>query len=238
MAALVVMALDTRTDLWGKVLAVAFRVLFWALSTIYLWKMGTSILHNYRADHSPFRPFCPHCGKYISAHIDWKCGCCGEKNSDTKTFSFLYKCQHCEAIPKSYCCHHCGKIVALVENGDDKLSATKWTPVDSEDAIRSKWQRDKEQHHQALELSQLATALAKQKTEQRLAEAAVDTKWLKPKSPREQQEEEFARVRDTHLARFEIIARAKKEAAAEPDASYSKRQLDVIAWMEKEWGIE
>jgi phage terminase large subunit GpA-like protein len=230
-------------DQWGtKFISTLLRFGLVALGVLMIGKLGKLLLRGWRHDHSPFRPFCPHCGKHVRSDLEWKCGFCDGKNTDTKTFSFLYKCQHCDAIPKAYRCHQCGQTIFLDADKDDKHCATGWTPPvaveNNEDSIRKKWERDKEQLQQALELSRLATEVAKQKTQQRLAEAAGDPEKWKPKSPRELQEEEFARVQDVHLARLEIIARAKKQAEAEPDLELRGRKVDVLAWMGKEWGIE
>jgi hypothetical protein len=196
----------------------------------------------WNGNRSLIKRLCPRCGKYVGSDLQWRCGRCGHENRNTREFSFLDKCEECKQPPKAYRCHWCGQSIFLDRDKDDKHCATVWTPApavkEPEDAIGIKWQRDKEQLQQALELSRLATALAKQKTEQRLAEAAGDPERWKSKSARELQEEEFARVRDAQLARFEIIARAKSEATAEPDKSLSERKLEVIAWMKNEWGIE
>ncbi len=69
----------------------------------------------------PIKLRCEGCGKIVLSNTPWVCGFCGGKNYDANEFSFLYKCGHCNAEPKSYKCHHTGCTKPLVFLTEDRL---------------------------------------------------------------------------------------------------------------------
>src|SRR5205814_2210115 len=61
---------------------------------------------------------CEHCDRFIESDTPWVCGFCSAKNTKPEDYSFLFKCQHCSAVPKAYKCHHagCGELIFLSED--------------------------------------------------------------------------------------------------------------------------
>jgi hypothetical protein len=58
----------------------------------------------------------PQCKKYIETHTPWVCGYNGCTNKRAYDFPFIHRCQHCEAEPKAYKCHHCGDLIFLAKD--------------------------------------------------------------------------------------------------------------------------
>ena len=78
-------------------------------------------------DNRPIKFRCPACQKPIFSNRPWICGLCGEKNTDTVNFPFLYRCKSkaCLNEPKSFRCPYCTveTIICLTEEDDKKTPA-------------------------------------------------------------------------------------------------------------------
>lgn len=99
-------------------------------------KLVSIVIRQHRGVTKPFRPFCPHCGKYIPSELEWMCGFCDKHNINTNIYSFLYKCERCEATPKAYRCHHqdCGEDIFLDADNDATHRATMFKEPMPEEA--------------------------------------------------------------------------------------------------------
>jgi hypothetical protein len=164
----------------------------------------------------PFQPFCPQCGKYISADVEWRCGFCNGRNTRTRSFSFLYKCEHCGAIPKAYRCQHCEKSIFLDTANDDTHCAMMFIEPTAEAAkpiaeLR-KEELDTIAHNttRARELcAQLDAELALKERQWKIDYARKERK---SRSTGSNLEQSFAAHNDRYLEVHRIATRARKKA--------------------------
>src|ERR1044071_5454799 len=59
---------------------------------------------------------CTNCRKFLKTNTPWVCGFKQCRNDQTDDFPFVNRCQHCEAEPKAYKCHHCGELIYFTED--------------------------------------------------------------------------------------------------------------------------
>jgi hypothetical protein len=113
---------------------------------------------------------CPSCQRVIRSNTHWQCGFCPGKNRNTDTFSFLEKCEHCQAEPKAYKCHHadCGKLMFFTGDQQEQGFASclePESPVKTDDKKAVRLEAREELAHQ-IEMAAMKARL--EATENRL----------------------------------------------------------------------
>jgi hypothetical protein len=196
-----------------------------------IWQAADMSIRGWRADNSPFRPFCNHCGKYIPVQTVWKCGFCDAENKNTRTFSFLYKCQHCEAIPKAYRCHHCAEIIYLEADKDDKHCATalKQEPPKEPKPVSEIRREEIETKEFQLATADLDIELARKKRE---LEESLRRK--EPESTAEQLKKSFNEGWNADVEIHSIVHQARQKVREDfPNDSEMVKRVDMYSerWM-------
>ena len=69
----------------------------------------------------------------VRSRIDARFIIDNKQNTNTRTFSFLYECEHCGTAPKSYRCHHCERLVWLADKTDSELRGGDFITTGVED---------------------------------------------------------------------------------------------------------
>lgn len=178
-----------------KILVVALNIFGW-LAIVPLgmgsWNLFARLFQDIT---KPFRPFCPHCGKYLPTSLDWKCGFCDYANSKTQIYSFLYQCECCKAEPKAYRCQHCDEVIFLDKNNDDThcamvLQSTTEKTKPNEPSIHElrRNQLDEKDHKLTLTGKEIA-----------LERAAQELKALQ------------ARRKEERLSRYDLLKKSAKD---------------------------
>ena len=187
----------------------------------------------------PPRLFCPSraCGAYIPAYEPWVCAHCKYHNYNTTVYSFLNRCESCEAVPSGYECPRCFKVFALDDVKADAHPARaipQSSSSEATDEAKAKREAKKERLKDGIELNKLLAEHARSVSARRQAENQARPRTQATRTPREKLEEDLAVQRDHTLALDEVLARARAEAK-ERFRDDSKALADYLAWLENEW---
>lgn len=145
---------------------------------------------------------CPHCLKYIASNTPWICGFCQQINRRVDQFPFVHRCEHCQAEPKAYRCHHCGQPIFLTEDEQTDNFARSLAPP-REDKTKEEIS-EQERERRNLEHQLLATRLN--------AELKEEEKRTNPppkKGPREALEEHYSAHQAKTMSAHEIVRRER-----------------------------
>ncbi len=124
----------------------------------------------------PIRLFCPHCGKYISSHMEWVCGrACETVNGRTwfeKVFyTFLNRCKRCKQPPKTLQCPHahCQALLPLGNTDtEDYHPAQKFlpgAPEETDEEVLARLRKERERRQEEIQVTKLNRELAKEKAQ-------------------------------------------------------------------------
>ena len=186
----------------------------------------------------PLNLFCEHCGKFIPSDMEWVCGYCNIKNTRTKRYSFLYKCERCKHPPKSFHCPHCDGIIFFDKKRDRKHPArnshqqiSEPTATEKAEQARAKKLHDREERKSELEYKIVCARL-----DTELATIKKHHEMLKKKSPAQALEQDFLE-HDAHFMAVHKIAKRslevyEKEFASDPEL-LDMGKLSVKKWQEK-----
>lgn len=175
---------------------------------------------------------CPGCKKHIATNTPWVCGFCQAKNQRTDDFPFIHRCEHCEAEPKAYQCHHrdCGKLIFLTEDHQEENYARCYRPPGPPAPDETK----EEISFQEKERRKLEHQLRMTKLTAELNEAKKAAEPLKEKAPHEVVEESFSRHNTFTMSAYDIARREKTANAVKykDDPEMLERANESVdAWL-------
>ena len=186
----------------------------------------------------PFRPFCPHCGKHVASDVQWKCGFCDKKNTNTRRFSFLNKCEHCDAAPKAYLCHNCGETIFLDEHENAKHCARIFV-----EPTREEVKPIAELKSEQIKLKKLDIMIAQMDTELALAKQTLRGVQLQRKelglSKHDRLQESYDEHEALHTKIHEIAAKQEREAREKYSGNPQMLELKLQSirdWVAKQLG--
>lgn len=170
---------------------------------------------------------CSKCEKYISTNTPWECGFCHQANRNIVQFPFVHQCEHCQAEPKAYQCHHCGKLIfldadELAQNFARCLNAPV-VDITKEKVAERKEAKEALIHE--IEMTRLAETLQAIK---RRAE------WAKDKDPMEEIETHFKKFYASQMGAREYARRQRaifaEEFKDDPEA-LKNANATLEAWL-------
>ncbi len=173
---------------------------------------------------------CPKCAKQIDSITPWVCGFCQRRNAKTTQFSLLHKCEHCEAEPKAYRCHHCEELMFLSKDEQRAnfaycINLDMPKPITPDASFQRKEAKEAALHE--IEMTELAGRL--ELTKKRVG--------LGKKSTSDEIEESFQKFFVSRMGREEFAKNMRPVFAEKykDDVEMLEKANDImIAWLREE----
>jgi len=150
--------------------------------------------------------FCDHCGKYISASMDWACGYCDKEYLAVWVSSFLTVCDVCGKKPQSVLCPHCHQPTTLTPAGDTNHPArplnanSSRVPAATMERLAKRHEHEARAEELTFKIMEAQLAAELKQCEQPLGPSAA-------KSPEEELVEKLARDKARFLGVDQIVER-------------------------------
>ena len=204
---------------------------------------GLFIAYFFLMQGRPINITCESCNKTILSSTPWICPVCRKNNLNTSEFSFLYRCEHCNAEPKAYECHHknCGAYLYLTADESELLCAKsigapeRKTPelpspqeVLKEEREQARWKRQGERETTQWEIE-------KSRLDADLAQATANLKMVK--GEKKSLEEDLAERKAKALRLHEIYEREREAAEKIENINLREMTFDFLEdWKNRHLG--